>query len=74
MIGSRHIDIIKYTFEKIKKKYFPKPKECEVVLILTIEGAKLVVEEITECIKSNYSNSEYVNVKEGTKAENVQES
>ena len=31
MTGSRHIDIIKYTFNKIKQKYFPKPEKKKVI-------------------------------------------
>lgn len=66
------LEFVRLVIKDIKEKYFPKLKH-EAVLIFTIKGAKLVVEEITEHIKSIYNNSEYVDVKEGTRAENVQE-
>ena len=67
MIGSRHIDIIKYTFGKIKRKYFP---EIEQVLILSIKGEKKEVNEKARDIK-NYFKDTIVDVKEGTRGERI---
>jgi len=57
--------------EELEQKHFPKPKECEEVLILTIKGKSHEVNNVIFNIEHVFRNSAHVNVKRGTKAENV---
>jgi len=60
--------------KEIIQKYFPKPKEREEVLILTIKGKPHEVDNVIFNIEHTFRNSAHVDVKWGTRAENVQES
>ena len=71
-LGEDKLSSIDNILNNVKKRYFPEP-EHEQVLILSVKGENLVVNEIVECIKRDYSNSKYVNVKEGSRGFNVQE-
>lgn len=69
------LEFIRLIIKDIKEKYFPKPKkEREEVLILTIKGKPHEVNNVIFNIEHVFRNSAHVNVKRGTKAENVQKS
>ena len=66
--------LLEERMEDIEQKYFPKPKEREEVLILTIKGKPHEVDNVIFNIEHAFRNSAHVDVKWGTRAENVQES
>jgi len=68
------LDFVRLIIKDIKKKYFPEPKECEEVLILTVKGKEKEVKNVVFNIEHVFRNAAHVNVKRGTRAENVQES
>ena len=68
MVGSRHIDVIKYLFKEIKEKYFPKPVKKTITIEFESKSEDLINRTIKHLksgsIESWYNGLVKVNIKE----------